>query len=149
MKSTLVASLLALGTALASLAESPWLTDFEAAKKVAAQEKKLLLLDFTGSDWCSWCIKMKKETLDQAAFKDYAKTNLVLVEVDFPQRKKLPAAIAKQNDGLQGKYKVDGFPCYVLLDASGKEIGRQPGYLKGGPEAFIRKLDSFKARAGK
>ena len=143
---TLLAPFLALVALTLSASAADWMTDFEAAKATAAKEKKLMLLDFTGSDWCGWCIKMKKEVFNEQAFKDYAKKNLVLVEVDFPQRKKLPAAIAKQNDNLMRKYKVEGFPTYVILDSSGKEIGRQPEYLKGGPSAFIAKIESIKGK---
>ncbi len=125
---------------------APWMTDFEAAKNIAAKEKKMILLDFTGSDWCGWCVKMKKETLDQEAFKSFADKNLVLVEVDFPHRKTLPAAITKQNESLMRKFGVQGFPAYVVLDSSGKELGRQPEYLRGGPSAFIAKIESFRAK---
>ena len=146
MKHLLCASLVVLLLS-ASAGAAAWMTDFEAAKTVAAKEKKMLLLDFTGSDWCGWCIKMKKETLDQEAFKAYADKNLVLVEVDFPQRKTLPAVVKKQNDGLMKKYGVQGFPSYVVLDSTGKELGRQPEYLKGGPSAFIAKIESFRPKA--
>lgn len=148
MKTTLgtCLALLTLGLSLAAPA-GEWLTDLEAAKAQAKKDQKLILLDFTGSDWCGWCIRMKKETFSEKAFKDYAEKNLVLVEVDFPKRKKLPANLAKQNDALMRKYGVEGYPTYVILDADGREIGRQPEYLKGGPAAFIDKVESIKAKA--
>ena len=144
MKTALIALLFALS--LPAFAE--WKTDFPAAKTQAQKENKVLLLDFTGSDWCGWCIKMKKETLDEKAFKDYAEKNLVLVEVDFPERKAQAAALKKANEALQKQYNVEGFPTFLLLDANGKEIGRQGGYLKGGPAAFITKIEGWKKAAG-
>jgi thioredoxin-related protein len=145
MKTLLATALTAIALTLSSHA-ADWLTNFEAARNLATKEKKLILLDFTGSDWCGWCVKMKKEVFDMPAFKEYAKKNLVLVEVDFPRRKRLPATLAKQNESLMQKYDVAGFPTYVILDSDGKEIGRQPEYLKGGPSAFIDKIEGIKAK---
>lgn len=122
-----------------------WTDNYKQALEKAKADGKNVLLDFTGSDWCPWCIKMDKETLDTAAFKDYAAAKgLVLVKVDFPQSHHLPQPVQKQNDGLQKQFHVDGFPSFVLLDQNGKELGRVEGYLEGGPEAFKAKLDSFK-----
>lgn len=129
------------------LAAEAWGTDIAAAKALAKKQGQPILLDFTGSDWCGWCIKMKKESLDQKAFTDFASKNVVLVEVDFPSKKALSADTKKQNDDLKTKYKVNGFPTFVLIDADGKELGRQVGYLKGGPEAFIAKIGEWKKAA--
>ena len=145
MKSTLLACLVSLAFAASAFAE--WKTDFAAAQAAAKKENKLMLLDFTGSDWCGWCVKMKKDTLDQKAFLDYAARHLVLVEVDFPQRKKISAAQRKANEALQAKYGVEGFPTFVIADGNGKELGRHVGYLKGGPSAFIDKIESLKPKA--
>ena len=119
-----------------------WTTNFSQAKSQAASEKKLVLLDFTGSDWCPWCIKMDKEVFDQKAFADFATNKLVLVKLDFPQSKEQPAAEKAQNTELAKKFKIQGFPTYVLLDASGKEVRRQVGYLPGGPSEFIKWAES-------
>jgi thioredoxin-related protein len=148
MRSSLLVCLLSLAIAIPASAASEWKTDFEAAKAQARKENKVLLLDFTGSDWCGWCIKMKKDTLDLQAFKDYAAKNLVLVEVDFPSRKTLPAAQKKANETLKNKYGIEGYPTFVVVDASGKELGRQVGYLEGGPEAFISKIEQMKKKPG-
>lgn len=126
------------------LAAEAWGTDIAAAKALAKKQGQPILLDFTGSDWCGWCIKMKKESLDQKAFTDFAAKNVVLVEVDFPSKKALPEATKKQNDDLKKQYKVNGFPTFVLIDADGKELGRQVGYLKGGPDAFVAKIGEWK-----
>jgi len=102
-----------------------------------------VLLDFTGSDWCSWCIKFDQEALSTEKFAEYAKTHLELVQLDFPNTKPQSAELKAANAALQKQYNVDGFPTYVLLNADGKELGRQVGYAKGGPEAFIAELDGF------
>jgi protein disulfide-isomerase len=123
--------------------EAKWNTDYAKAVELAKTENKPLLLDFTGSDWCGWCMKMKKEALDTPMFTHYAKKNLVLVEVDFPHQKPQTAAVKEQNQELGQKYKVSGYPCFVLIDKDGNELGRQGGYLGGGPAAFIAKLNTF------
>jgi len=144
MKTTLIALLSAL--ALCSSMAGEWQTDAAKAQEQAKKEGKLVLLDFTGSDWCGWCIKFKKEVLDTKEFTEYADKNLVLVEIDFPRKKEQSDELKKANQALKAKYKVSGFPTYVVLDGDGKEVGRQVGYAKGGPTAFIEKLDGFKKK---
>jgi len=114
-----------------------WLTDYKAALEQAAKENKPVLLDFTGSDWCGWCVKLDKETFSEASFKKFAAGNLILVEIDFPRNKPQSDEVKKQNRELQAQFGVDGFPTLVLLDSKGKEIARNPGYLAGGPDALI------------
>ncbi|MDD5200647.1 MAG: thioredoxin family protein [Terrimicrobiaceae bacterium] len=114
-----------------------WQTDFKAALAEARSANKPILADFTGSDWCGWCIKLSKETFSQPAFAEFAKDKLILLEVDFPQAKEQSAELKKQNEGLQQKFGVEGFPTLVVLSKSGKEIARHVGYLPGGPEAMI------------
>ena len=125
-------------------AADTWLTDLPKAQDQAKTENKIVLMDFTGSDWCPWCIKFKKEVLDDQTFLDYAAKNVVLVEVDFPHQKEQSADLKKANAALNDKYKVEGYPTLVVLDKDGKEIGRQEGYEEGGPKAFIAKLEKFK-----
>jgi thioredoxin-related protein len=121
-----------------------WQDNYEKALAQAKTENKNVLLDFTGSDWCGWCIKMVEETLSKPEFTDYAAKNLVLVEVDFPNKKQLSEETKKQNKELKEKFKAGGYPTFVLVDKDGKELGKQVGYVKGGPSAFIAKLESFK-----
>ena len=130
-------------------AELNWMTDFPAAQKKAKDENKLVLMDFTGSDWCGWCIKLNKEVFSTKEFADYAKDNLVLVEVDFPRRKQLSDAQKKANDALQAKYRAEGFPTIVVLNSKGDEVWKQVGYMAGGPKAWIAKLDEAKAKGAK
>jgi len=124
-------------------ADLTWGTDLPKALAQAKTDKKMVLLDFTGSDWCGWCIKFDKDTLSTDKFAEYAKSHLELVVLDFPNTKPQSAELKAANAALQKKYEVEGFPTFVLLNADGKEIGRQRGYLAGGPEAFIAKLEKF------
>jgi thioredoxin-related protein len=126
------------------VSELPWATDLPKALEQAKAENKIVLLDFTGSDWCVWCIKFDDDVLSQPEFASYAKTNLVMIMLDFPNAIKQTEAQKKSNQELQAKFKVDGFPTYVALTPDGKEIGRQVGYLAGGPPAFIAELGKFR-----
>jgi thioredoxin-related protein len=121
-----------------SLASEGWQTDYSKALAQAEKEKKLVLLDFTGSDWCSWCMKMDKDVFSKPEFANFAATKLVLVKVDFPARKQLADSLKAQNDALATKFGVEGFPTLVLVDGAGKEVGRHVGYLSGGPDSFIK-----------
>lgn len=130
-------ALLALvGTAMAG---DGWMTDFEAAKAKAAAENKPMLLDFTGSDWCGWCIKLDKEVFSKDAFKTYATDSLILVELDFPNKKSISDELKAQNEALAEKYGIRGFPTIVILSADGEEIDRT-GYRRGGAEAYVEHL---------
>ncbi len=129
--------------ALAASAELNWLTDFAAAKSKAKSDHKLVLLDFTGSDWCGWCKLLKAEVFSQPQFQEYAAKNLVLVELDFPRSKPQTDAIKKQNSELADQYQIEGFPTLVVLDAEGKSVGKL-GYMEGGPKAFIAALEKLR-----
>ena len=124
-------------------APSPWLTNFEEAKTQAHQEDKLILLNFSGSDWCGPCIKMKKEVFESDAFGTTAEKNLVLVRADFPRSKKnqLSKEQTKHNEELAEKYNPQGkFPYTVLLDADGKVIKEWDGYVFASQDKFIADL---------
>lgn len=121
-------------------AEATWLTNYDAALKQAAAEKKPVLIDFTGSDWCGWCIRLDKEVFSQKEFMDYAAENLVLLKLDFPHKKELPATEKAQNEKLAKKYKIEGFPTIVVLDSHAKQIG-ELGYEKGGAAKWITSLE--------
>jgi protein disulfide-isomerase len=125
-------------------AESAWLDDYKKAQEEAKANNKLLLLNFTGSDWCGWCIKIDKEIWSQPQFKDYARDNLVLVELDFPRRKAQPADVKKQNLQLAQQYEVLGFPTIVVLNSNGQKLWQFDGYFPGGPEAFIAELQKLR-----
>jgi protein disulfide-isomerase len=124
-------------------AQSDWLHDYSKAQEEAKANHKLLLLNFTGSDWCGWCIKFDKEILSQPQFKNYAHDNLVLVELDFPRRKSQPTEVKKQNVQLAQQYEVLGFPTIVVLNSNGQKVWQFDGYFPGGPEAFIAQLQKL------
>lgn len=126
--------------------ELQWLTDLPKAQTQAKSEKKLVMLDFTGSDWCGWCIKLHNEVFSKPEFSEYAKKNLVLVEVDFPHKKQQSEQLKKANAALQEKYKIEGYPTIIVLDGEGKKVG-ELGYQPGGPKAFIAELDKLKKKA--
>jgi protein disulfide-isomerase len=146
MKKIVIVLLAATALWRVNAAESTWLTDLPKAEAQAKAESKIVLMDFTGSDWCGWCIKFKKEVLDTAEFQDYAAKNVVLVELDYPSKKVQSAELKKANAALKDQYNIQGYPTLVVLDKDGKEIGRQVGYSKGGPQAFIARLEKFKAK---
>ena len=127
-----------------SVTAAEWLTDMPKAVAQAKAEHKMVFVDFTGSDWCGWCKKFKAEVLTQPEFTTYAAKNLVLVELDYPHKIAQSAELKQANKALSIKYGVDGFPTLLLLNADGKELGRQGGYSKGGPAAFIAKLEKWK-----
>lgn len=116
-----------------------WLTDLGAAKTQAARENKHVMINFTGSDWCSWCIKLKQEVFSQPEFEAYAAANLVLVEMDFPKRKQIPKAILQANIETADRMKIAGYPTLVFLNPAGKEVNRG-GYQPGGAKPFVQAL---------
>ena len=140
----LALTLWALSTA-AACAAPVWLTDLDEAKKVATKENKPILVDFTGSDWCGYCIKLHAEVFDKPEFEAFAK-DYVLVELDFPNKKPQPADVKAKNREIQQKFAVTGFPTILLIDAkSGEAYGRESGYGPGtGPKAYLEKLNAFK-----
>jgi thioredoxin-related protein len=126
--------------------DSLWQTDFAAAKAKAKAEKKLMLVDFTGSDWCGWCMKLVSEVFSKDAFKTEAPKKFVLVELDYPRTKKVldkqSAKLKKQNQELLTKYKVQGFPTILVMDPAGEVVART-GYQAGGPEKHVKHLTKF------
>src|SRR5262249_40129049 len=113
-------------------ADGNWLTDPAKALAEAKGTKKLVLMDFTGSDWCSWCVRLNKEVFSQPQFQEFAKDNLVLVELDFPRSKPQSAEEKARNEALAKKFGIEGFPTIVVLNSEGKQVG-QLGYMPGGP----------------
>jgi protein disulfide-isomerase len=120
-------------------AEAKWHTEIAKARRLAQAQGKPMLLDFTGSDWCGWCMKLDREIFASPEFNDHAAKHLVLVKVDFPHRRELPAGEREQNERLAAEFGVQGFPTLVVLDASGHPLDTL-GYLRGGPEPFLAKL---------
>ena len=116
-----------------------WETDFEKASSAAKASGKYMLLDFSGSDWCGWCIKLEKEVFSQDTFKDFAEENLVCVLVDFPRAKEQAEELKQQNLELARKYEIKGYPTIIVLSPDGRTVGKT-GYLQGGPWEYARHL---------
>lgn len=146
MRVAMAAVLLTVGQAWS--ADQAWMTDFDAAKKAAAEQKKDLLVDFSGSDWCGWCKKLDAEVFSQAAFTDAALKTYMLVVLDFPMKPenkaKIPEAQQKRNAELQKEFSIRGYPSVLLMDASGKVYAKS-GYRPGGPEAYLTHLADLRA----
>jgi thioredoxin-related protein len=123
-------------------AEEGWLTDLEAGQKAAAEAKKHVMVEFTGSDWCPPCMKMHKEIFSQEAFVKAASEKYILVKLDFPNKKELPEGEREKNEAAAKKFDVKGFPTVLLLDAEGKEVDRKVGYGGDGMEGFLKWLMS-------
>ncbi len=138
-----VAMLLAV---LAPAWAAEWMTDLEAAKAKAAAENKAVLVDFTGSDWCGWCIRLRKQVLDTPAFEAYARDKFVLMEVDVPQNPKFDAALRARNEKLCEQYGVQGFPTIMVLTPQGDVVGGFSGF-KPSVAATAETLDAALATA--
>jgi len=122
-----------------------WHTSVPAALEKAKAEKKLVLLDFTGSDWCSACLILDKQAFNQPEFAAYAATNLVLVQLDFPNHKTQSAELKTANDALQKKYSVEGFPTLIALQPDGTVAWRMDGFSGDiGPQTLITPLQAVK-----
>lgn len=117
--------------------EAVWLDSFAQAQKQAHEDGKIILANFTGSDWCQFCIKAEDEFFATAAFSKYAKENLVLLKVDFPRMKMLSKETVSQNESLLERYNIKGFPTHLFLSADGAVIGRT-GYVQGGVDAWLK-----------
>lgn len=131
-----------------AMAEMDWTSDLDAARQKAAAEGKALLLDFTGSDWCGWCIRLRKDVLSKPEFEAYAADKFVPVEIDVPQNPKFDAALRQRNQQLCEKYHVSGFPTVMVLTPEGQVAG---GFCGGRPnfEAVKPELDTAVANAAK
>jgi thioredoxin-related protein len=135
---------LAFATSRLVAADEAWLTDLPKAMAQAKSEKKMVLLDFTGSDWCPPCKNLHKTVLTSGEFSKFAKENLVLVEVDFPKSKPQTPELKAANQELSKKYAIRGYPTIIVLDADGKELFKKVGY--GGTPAgeYVAELAKLK-----
>lgn len=120
-----------------------WLGNFETARTDAKQEHKLILINFSGSDWCGPCIRLRKEILESSDFETYATGHLVLVRADFPRQKKnqLSKDQVKLNEALADIYNKDGkFPYTLLVDENGKVLKSWDGFPDETPEQFVKQI---------
>jgi thioredoxin-related protein len=125
-----------------SLAATGWTSDFSAAQKQAREEGKSLLIDFTGSDWCGYCIELHKNVFGKEEFLKEASKHFVLVEIDQPRHKKLSPTIKAQNDTLNAEFAIQGFPTVILTSADGYPYAKT-GYEPGGPTEYMKHLNSL------
>lgn len=146
MKKIVVLLLVVMSTYSVKAQESEltWHTNFDKAMQLSVAEKKPLMLFFTGSDWCGWCMRLQKEVFHKTEFVAWAKEHVVLVELDFPRKKQLDPAIQQQNFGLQDALKIQSYPTVWFITAQKKEDGKinlsqlgRTGYVAGGPEAWL------------
>lgn len=121
-------------------AEINWLNNLDDAMKEAQKTNLPILVNFTGSDWCGWCVKLDNEVFSKEAFQTYSNENLIMVKLDFPKKIKQSQAVKQYNNTQASKYGIRGFPTILLLDEFGKEIDRT-GYQPGGPAAYIDHLN--------
>ena len=123
-----------------------WLGDINAAKETAAKDHKFIILNFSGSDWCGPCIRLRHEILESATFQNYAQANLVLVRADFPRQKKnqLSAEQTKLNEAMADKYNSEGkFPYTLLLDANGKVLKAWDGFPNESAQNFVGEINGY------
>jgi thioredoxin-related protein len=125
-------------------AEGEWTTDLAKAKAKAKEEKKMVLADFTGSDWCPPCKALHKNVFSSKEFQEYAKKNLVLVEVDFPRAKQQSPELKKANRELAEKHGIEAYPTVIVFDSNGKELKKSAGYGGQSAKDFIAELDKLK-----
>jgi len=126
--------------------EPVWHTDAAAALTAAHAEGKLVLMDFTGSDWCPPCEILEAEVFSGDVFARLAAEKFVLLKLDFPQRTKLSAELQEQNNALAERYEINAFPTALVADAEGTELGRSEGYRPGQPDAWLGQISSFATR---
>ncbi|MCF8405711.1 MAG: FAD:protein FMN transferase [Bacteroidales bacterium] len=122
------------------------LTNFDEAKIIAVKNQKFIMLNFSGSDWCGPCIKMKNEIFSNPSFKEFAAQNLILVNADFPRQRKnkLSEIQIKQNEALAEKYNLDGdFPKTILFTTDEKIVKEWIGFPKGSVQDFIGEIAQF------
>jgi len=143
MKKTLLTLLFILGSYAVEAQELVWNNNLKNSIEISNKTKKPLLLFFTGSDWCGWCIRLQTEVFKTPEFKKWANENVVLVELDFPRRTVLAPEITEQNNQLQQFFAVQGYPTVWFVNASNSDgkvnidkLGNT-GYLAGGPKVWL------------
>ncbi len=122
--------------------ELNWYTNLEEAKEISTEKKIPILVDFTGSDWCGWCVKLRDEVFSKEDFIQYAKENLVLVELDFPRKTKQSNETKAYNNNLAQKYGIRGFPTILLLNSDGGVIAKT-GFQHGGAKNYVTHLNEL------
>lgn len=143
MKKSIILLFLAFSSLAINAQELRWYTDVKEASALSIKTKKPLLLFFTGSDWCGWCMKLQKEVFIQPDFAKWARENVILVELDYPKRKQLTPELVKQNNEIGQMFAIRGYPTVWLVNPSNNKdqvaferLG-STGYVAGGPQKWI------------
>lgn len=143
MKKIILILFIVFSTTAMQAQELDWQTDLNKASEMSIKTKKPIMLFFTGSDWCGWCIRLQKEVFYLPEFAKWAKENVILVELDFPRRKALSPELQKQNAELQQMFNVEGYPTVWFVTPTMKDgkvsLGQlgKTGYVAGGPQVWI------------
>ena len=119
-----------------------WLTDYSTARAKAEAEGKPLMINFTGSNWCSGCIRLDKEIFSKPVFINYANEHLILLKIDFPLGVQQEESLINQNNYLYDHYEIEGLPTVILMDPV-VEIYRDYGYGKDSPHSYVLRLKSL------
>jgi thioredoxin-related protein len=150
MKKIILIAFFFVGLSVSQAQELKWYTNVKEAATVSKKEKKPLMLFFTGSDWCGWCIRLQKEVLKTPEFSKWAKKNVVLVELDFPRRTPQDSITKRQNNELQQAFGIQGYPTVYFANATVNKEGKvnfeglgSTGYVAGGPAAWLAVADPF------
>ncbi|MEO7907685.1 MAG: thioredoxin family protein [Saprospiraceae bacterium] len=127
-----------------------WLVDLDEAYEISVKEKKPILANFTGSDWCGWCKKLDADVFSKPEFQEWAKKNVVLLELDFPRRFQIPEKNRRQNAAMGQALGITGYPTIWVLNLTKDEVKGQfqvKGLGKTGytptPGQFIASLQQY------
>jgi protein disulfide-isomerase len=141
--------LLVIGSLTLTAQELTWHTDVNKAVNIAKLESKPIMMFFTGSDWCGWCIRLQNEVFKKPEFVEWAHKNVILVELDFPRKTQLAAELKQQNSQMQQIFQVRGYPTIWFVTPELKEnninlrqIGKV-GYVPGGPLKWLEAVHQF------
>jgi protein disulfide-isomerase len=156
MKKIILVAFFFIGLSVSQAQELKWYTDVNEAIKVSNKQKKPLMLFFTGSDWCGWCIRLQNEVLKTPEFSKWAEKSVILVELDFPRRTPQSDEIKSQNNQLQQVFGVQGYPSVFFAKATVNKEGKvsfegfgNTGYVNGGPTAWLAVADPIVQNAKK
>ena len=138
-----------ISTEVAEAGGSGWTTSVKEAVIASKKTGRPIVADFTGSDWCGWCVRLNREVFDQGDFKKWAQRNVILLELDYPKRKEQSASLKRQNQLMRQRYRVSGYPTILILGADGKLL-QKTGYKAGGPKVWVGNIkevvDQYKAK---
>lgn len=124
-----------------------WEVRLEKAYEISKKTGKPIMANFTGSDWCGWCVRLKKDVFVKDGFKTWADENVVLLELDFPRRLKLPEDIKMQNSMLQQQFQVRGYPTIWIFEVNQKDGKLNLNAL--GSTSYQRSVEAFTSAADK